>query len=432
MVEFQRQRLLLPGVILALLGIAACATEDGACDTAGLSPEERDRQLATCLALDAALETWPSTRNQAPVVLYVDRSGSMRGFLDPDYPARADYRGVLDRLIVALQPGQAYGFGTSLQSIGTSLGTLGDRSFYSENNTELEDALERIAEDSAASSTHLIIGDGRRSDPNHAIEQYVRMRRLARRWIGQGGSFMVAASQAPFNPVAGDPAGCRSPGEADAMTCPLYAFVYIAPDQETRVVSTFAASETFEHFFIWPLPAASPTRVVVEQQQREIGVEPGWETAENGEIIARVRGDAFTNVPARGRLELVGADDAAGRAAREALAGHSLRSQAYVRPLRESALESSWETTGGPGSLVRPVTDEPGVLEFLSHGPNADRHLYKVERYPTGEAPWLSDFDAQSATDEVRTYGLGRLFELFRSLATEGAAPVQRAYIVVN
>lgn len=432
MVEFQRQRLLLSGLILALFGIGACATEEGACDTGGLSPEERDRQLATCLASDPALETWPSTQDQAAVVLYVDRSGSMRGFLDPDYPARADYRGVLDRLIVALQPTQAYGFGTSLQSIGTSLGTLGDRSFYSENNTELEDALERIAEDSAASATHLIIGDGRRTDPDHANEQYVRMRQLARRWIDQGGRFMVAASQAPFNPVPGDPAGCRSPGEAEAMTCPLYAFVYIAPDQETRVVSTFAGSDTFEHLFIWPLPGASPTRVVVEQQQEEIAVEPGWETADTGELIARVRGDAFTNVPARGRLELVGDDAVSGRAAREAIAGHSLRSQAYVRPLRESAVGSAWETTGGPGSLVRPVTGAPGVLEFLSHGPSAERHLYKVERYPTGEAPWLPAFDAESATDEVRTYGLGRLFELFRSLARQGAAPVQRAYIVVN
>lgn len=432
MVEFQRQRLLLGAVTLALMGMGGCVAEEGPCDTAGLSPEAGDRQLATCLASDAALETWPSSQNQAPVVLYVDRSGSMRGFLDPEYPARVDYRGVLDRLIVALQPGQAYGFGTSLQGIGTSLGTLGDRSFYSDNNTELEDALERIAQDSAASATHLIIGDGRRSDPNAANDQYVRMRQLARRWIGQGGTFMVAASQAPFDPVPGDPAGCRSPGESEAMTCPLYAFAYIAPDQETRVVSTFAAAEAFEHLFIWPLPAASPTRVVVERQQEGVAVEPGWEEAENGAFIARVRGDAFTNVPARGRLEFAGADDAAGRAAREALAGHRLSSQVYVRPLRESSVESSWQPTGDPGSLVRAVTSEPGVLEFLSRGPSAERHLYKVERYPTGEASWLSDFDAESATDEVRTYGLGRLFELFLSLAREGAEPVQRAYIVVN
>jgi hypothetical protein len=56
-----------------------------------------------------------------------------------------------------------------------------------------------------------------------------------------------------------------------------------------------------------------------------------------------------------------------------------------------------------------------------------------VELYPTGEAPWLSEFDAESTSDEVRTFGLGRLFELFRGLAqSEGTMPVQRTYIVVN
>jgi hypothetical protein len=180
--------------------------------------------LAACLAVDEPLVTWPEEARDAPVILYVDRSGSMRGFLDPGYPARTDYRSVIDRLIVALRPQQAFGFGSSVQPIGTSLGTLGNREFYSDNNTLLEQVLDRIATDTEASATHLIIGDGRRTNPNSANEQYVQMRRLAREWIEQGGTFLVAASRAPFEPVLGDPAGCRAPAGSGSPTCPLYAF----------------------------------------------------------------------------------------------------------------------------------------------------------------------------------------------------------------
>lgn len=421
---------------LLLLATTACGGDQdpspAACGALDANPELRDRQLASCLTADPPLATWSSSGERSPVALYVDRSGSMRGFLDPDYPARTDYRRVIDRLIVALQPEEAFGFGSSLDRIDTSLGTLGDRAFYSQNNTEMEDALARIAEDTSASRTHVIVGDGRRTDPDLANEQYVRMRQLAQRWIEQGGSFLVAASRAPFERVPGDPAGCGAASDSVIDSCPLYAFAYVAPGAVTQIVGTFAAADVFDHLFVWPLPAAVPTRVSPLERRPDLSVEPGWESAPDGNPIARVRGQEFTNDPLRARLEFNGSD-ATAAAARVALEGQELRDQVYVRRLDPSADSPEWAAVTAAGSLVRAVPGESGTVEFVSRGPSEQPFLYRVERYPTGQATWLAEFDAESSGDAVRTYGLGRLFELFRARAQAGdIEPVQRAYIVVN
>jgi hypothetical protein len=171
------------------------------------------------------------------------------------------------------------------------------------------------------------------------------------------------------------------------------------------------------------------TEIAAAEQRPDLTFEPRWKRSPPG--IAR--GQAFVNNPVRARLELAGNENARTRVAREALAGHELRSQVFVRPLQEVGAHSQWSPVSGSGSLVRVPSGEPQALEFLSHGRMAERHLYKIELFPTGEASWLEDFDAESAEDEVRTYGLGRLFELFRSLAQLGnPGPVQRAYVVVN
>ena len=420
-------------VVLALSGCPwgdyqrdANVTVDAPCGALPENQEQRDIQLAQCLAVDEPIKAWAKDGQNAPVVLYVDRSGSMRGFLDPDYPSRTDYRSVIDRLIVSLNPQQAFGFGSSVTPIETSLGTLGDRNFYTDNNTEMEDVLDRIASDTAAGATHLIIGDGRRSDPNAANDQFARMRRTAQNWIDRGGTFLLAASRAPFEPVPGDPAGCRPAEDSGAATCPLYAFAFIAPGDEARVVNAFAHADAFEHLFVWPLPGAASTGITADQAPN-LSFEPQWGKATSGAPVARARGQTYINQPVPARLEL-GASDAATRAA---LAGQTLRSQISTLPLDNRT--GSWTPVSGPASLVRSVNGQPGNIEFLSRGADAPRQLYKVELYPTGEAPWLDKFDATSANDEVRTYGLGRLFELFRTRAQSGnPAPVQRAYVVVN
>src|SRR5689334_12324461 len=102
-------------VMGALLVVTACPAErpDGysARDAAGA----RETPPAVCrrtaegeagdLALGRCLATPELTRSDRaavkPVVVYFDRSGSMRGFLDPYSPTRVptDYRAVIARLV---------------------------------------------------------------------------------------------------------------------------------------------------------------------------------------------------------------------------------------------------------------------------------------------------------------------------------------------
>jgi hypothetical protein len=356
----------------------------------------------------------------------------MRGFLDPTYLSRVGYRNIIDGLIVRLNPNQAFGFGNTVEPIPASLESLGNRDFYDDSNTELEDALEVIARDSTTASTHLVIGDGRRTDPDLANGQYVAMRQLARDWIERGGTFLVAASRAPFATVEGDPAGCRPDPEAAAATCPLYAFMFIAAGDETRIVGTFATADVFEHVFVWPLPATDQTRLTATESHPDLTFESSWAATPNGTPIARVRGNAYTNDPLGGQLELGPASDLAGAATRLALEGQAFTNSISVRLLNDPSGAAPWQPVLGRISLVTAVQGEPRAFEVRSLG-SPDRNLYRIEVLPTGEVPWLSEFDAASAGDAERTLGLGRLFELFRSLAqADSPSPVQRAYLVVN
>jgi hypothetical protein len=417
-----------------MIGLVSCAGAelDEPCGSLPTNPEQKDVALASCLVAGDTLATWPESSSAAPVVLYVDRSGSMRGFLDPAYPSRIGYRSIIDRLIVALNPSQAFGYGSAVQPIPTSIGALGDREFYDDNNTEMEQALELIGRDSTAAATHLLIGDGRRTDPNLANEQYVMMRQLARGWIERGGTFLLAASRAPFTLLEEDPAGCQPAAEAPTSTCPLYAFAFIARGDQTRVVATFANADVFEHVFVWPLPASARSVLTVDQPQPELTFEQSWTTAAGAIPVARVRGDEYTNLPLRARLGLHPASDMSTAAARVGLEGQEFRGRISVRPLLETSAAMPWQAVSGAGSLVSPVPGEPASVDIRSLG-SPERHLYRVELIPTGEARWLSDFDAANAGDAERTFGLGRLFELFRSFAQSAEpAPVQRAYVVVN
>ena len=70
--------------------------------------EPVDIARAGALARHDSVRTWPATDAGRPVFLYVDRSQSMRGFLDPEYPTRVrtDYRSVLDGFDARLRPAQ--------------------------------------------------------------------------------------------------------------------------------------------------------------------------------------------------------------------------------------------------------------------------------------------------------------------------------------
>ncbi|HET6232641.1 MAG TPA: hypothetical protein VFE05_21380 [Longimicrobiaceae bacterium] len=353
----------------------------------------------------------------------------MRGFLDPNYPSRirTDYRSVIDGVVVGLAPSAAYGYGNDVRPAQASIGVMGNRDFYSDNNTEMEQALKLIAADTALASSHVIVGDGRRGNPNTANEQYVQLRSRADEWIRKGGTFMVAASMAPFQTVAADPSGCRV-AAGGSQTCPLYAFAYVAKGDETRIAAALA--EHFEHLFVWPLPALPPTglHAIAQNHVSDPTLFASWGSSTDSTPIIRVRGAAATNTPLRILLQLTDSTSPMGKTAARAMTGQNLRASLSVRPLSSPG---NWEDSP-PNALAESVQGNPFAVDMVSRGADQPRFLYRVELLPTGVPTWLEQFDADSAGEPVRTYGLSRLFELFRHLAEQSPKAAGRIYAVVN
>lgn len=421
----------LPLIVL----LAACPDKNG--DSRSPGGEVGDLQNAAALAEGDPLKVWPAQDANRPVLLYVDRSQSMKGFLDPEYPTRVptDYRSVLDGFEARLRPKQLFGFGDGVREQKRGgLGVLGSAGFYSDGNTEMEAVLRQVEMDSSRGSTHVIIGDGRRTDPTVADGQFIDMREVAERWTAGGGSFIVAASHAPFKPVKNDSSGCRgSAAEAEAgrETCPLYAFAFVAPGDQGRVTAALAA--TFADLFVTPLPAIPETGVrLAGTSRQDIALEPTWETHPQGAPIARVRGPAATNHPLRARIVVGDTTSPLGRGALAALRGRPLVPQVAARALTGDPAASPWQSSTGQGALLRPVKDDPLAIDFFTRGAKAPRVLYRLELRPAGAPAWLDAYDAERAGDTQRTYGLGRLFEVFRGQNPQSAPPALRLYVVVS
>ena len=402
--------------------------------------EAGDLALARCLATPELVpERGAGT---SPVTLYFDRSGSMRGFLDPSYPTRirTDYRSVIDRLVVALTPTRGFSFGGELRPIEPTLATLGAREFYSDRDTRTEQALAEIGRDTARAASHIIVGDGRRGSPAAGDAQYVRMRELADRWIEGGGSFVVATSLAPFKTVATDPSGCRrerAPAEGEMQTCPLYAFGFVAPGDGARIAATLAS--VFEHVFIWPAPTIPPADLAVtpaDPNRRDVRVERRWASAPKGSPIVRVRGDSATNRTLAATIAIRDTGTAEGRGYAAILASQDVEIRAYSRAFTPAAAAQEWMPVEARGALVRPGTrteDGDLTLDFVTRGARGPVSMYRIDLVPGGTPSWLDRFDAEDASDVVRTYGLGRLFESFRNRAKVGKpAAFGRFFIVAN
>ena len=405
--------------------------------------EAGDLALARCLATP---ELTPKDGAAAsPVVVYFDRSGSMRGFLDPKYPTRVptDYRAVIDRLVVGLRPARGFSFGNALRTAEPTLATLGNRNFYSDRDTQTEQVLTEIARDSTGSESHIIVTDGRRGSPTAGDAQYVRMRDHAMRWVERGGTFVVATSLAPFTTVASDPSGCHRSADAAAtepQTCPLYVFGFIAAGDEQRIATALAS--VFEHMFVWPspvIPAATLTLATDDPDRRDLRIERRWASAAGGTPIMRVRGDSATNRTLTAVIALRDTTSAENRAYAAMLKDQGARIALYSRALTPAAAGQPWRQVEARGALVRavdPATDAPGdagsgpAIALVSRGPRGPLSMFRVDLVPTGEPLWLDAFAASDASDVVRTYGLGRLFEGFRAQAagSTGTADAPRSF----
>jgi hypothetical protein len=441
---------------MVLLAVCACTEEQprrgdetrAPASTAGqpvckrtVEGEAGDLALARCLATS---ELVPGKHGGEPaVVVYFDRSGSMRGFLDPKYPTRipTDYRAVIDRLVVGLRPVRGYSFGSALRPADPTLATLGAREFYTDKDTQTEQVLHEIARDTATRETHIIITDGRRGSPTAGDAQFVKMRELASRWVERDGAFLVATSLAPFQTVTSDPSGCRRRDAADGapQTCPLYAFGFIAPGDVARVTASLAG--VFEHLFVWPAPVIPPSQLSLvpkDMDRRDIRVERRWASGEKGTPIVRVRGDSATNKVLTVAFALRDTTTPEGRAHATILAGQGVRVELRSRAFTPAAAAQAWNPVEARGALVTPVVPSrdamgpgaaPPALDLVTRGPRAPVTMFQVDLVPTGAPSWLDAFDAVDAKDVVRTYGLGRLFEGFR---TRGGKPFARIYIVAN
>ena len=373
-------------------------------------------------------------------MVYFDRSGSMRGFLDPAYPTRlrTDYRSVIDRLVVGLAPSRGFSYGSELRAIEPTLATLGNRDFYTDRDTRTEQALATIAKDTTAASSHIIVGDGRRGSPNAGDAQFVRMRELADRWVQQGGSFIVATSLAPFKTVATDPSGCRAAAASgETQTCPLYAFGFIARGDAPRVTATLAS--VFEHVFVWPAPVIPPADLVLtpaDPNRRDVRVERRWATAAKGTPIVRVRGDSATNRTLSAAITVRDTTTPEGRAHAAILAGQNVQARMFSRGFTPAAAGQEWAPVEARGALVRPGatrTDGNLTLDLVTRGARGPVSMYRIDLTPGGAPAWLDRFDAEDASDVVRTYGLGRLFESFRTRANGGGVtPLGRFFIVAS
>src|SRR4051794_13919881 len=82
-------------------GVAQGAAKPAQCNKTGVG-EAGDHALASCLTKDDSGTYEAAQSRAADVAVFVDRSASMQGFLDPAYPTHVstDYRSVIDKVLV--------------------------------------------------------------------------------------------------------------------------------------------------------------------------------------------------------------------------------------------------------------------------------------------------------------------------------------------
>jgi hypothetical protein len=401
--------------------------------------EGADRALAACLTRDDQGVYEGKGSLPAPVSVFVDRSASMQGFLDPAYPAHlpTDYRSVIDKVLVGLHPAAAHSFGSGIREIQATLGTLGQKTFYTDADTRLEDVLAYVSRDATLAHSYVIVTDGRRGSPNAALGQYVALRAAAEQWIARGGSLIVAASMAPFSTVASDPSGCRRGSEsAQDQRCPLYAFAFGAPGAQRSLVGSFG--EAFEQLYTWPAVRLRGDELdpVAITPQTVLRFEPNWPATAKGTLVVRSRGDAPTTKWSTLKLNIRDTTSVEGAGLLAALRGDQLRMVIHTRRFGDGPV-GAWTLLTGNASIVRPTPADPLAIDVVTRGSanGGDPTLYRIDLLSDGYPSWMDRFDASNAADRVRTFGLDRLFEAFKHDArgiSADSATIVRLYLVAS
>ncbi|MEP6620000.1 MAG: hypothetical protein ABJE47_11820 [bacterium] len=424
-------------LVLHVASLVACKdkTTTAVCAPGQPSGVVAERAKAKCLAEPGLSQSAQSASTPHDVVLYLDRSASMQGFLDPDYPTRikTDFRSVLDAIIAGLRPIEVHSYGSSIASASPSIGVLGRKEFYQDRDTKMEEVVALIGSDTGLGHVHLIVGDGRRGSPATADGQYVSLRDAAQRWIDGGGTFVVATSNAPFKTVESDPSGCRRSGQqaADSQTCPIYLFAFVPHGDAMRIAS--AITDAFEHMFMWPAPTV-PSNVLdfrSGDRNSKLNVNAIWEHASDGTPIVRTGAAQRTLKTTPFAFGVKDTTTALGRAYAKIQQGEENSVLLTSRSIVGGAAQL-WQPAGiGSEGLVR--SSAPSSFEISSLGTSAPASIVRVDVVPTGVPTWLSAVEASDARDVVRTYGIGRLFESFRQRAKQTSpTPLSRLYIVSN
>jgi len=384
----------------------------------------------------------PTDTGVTAVHVYVDRSGSMAGYLDTSFSEfgvagrQPTLRRVLDRVLTLGGTGaRVYGYGDRVSAVqGRSnqdlIGTLVRQQFYSQNNTRLEDVLDSIAADTARATTHLIVGDGRRGDGASAIAQFRRLGTLAESWAGGDsprGFFAMVVVDAPFHQVRGDKAGCWSAGgNAEGIRCPLYVFAFGPGRAAPRVLAALRDAATR----LYAAPTFTDAAGVVEAKP---GAAPGALNVQGGGRSGRPlelfyhSPDSATSARVPVRVNL------ANSVARFAL-DDSLTVAVQSTAIAPQA--AAWEPVHDLGSAwVRPATPArdsaaPAILlpVDLRSRPQVPKTAYRIDLLSAGVPGWLQDYEATAQGDATRTYGLSALFTQLRPHPTRLATFYARIY----
>jgi hypothetical protein len=370
----------------------------------------------------------------APTILYVDRSGSMNGYLDAGdvdsalsvHRSASNLRTTLSRLLAVGGTGtRVYGFGNSLSALppmeeAEALRQLVSQSFYSDSDTRTELALANVRADSARASVHIVVTDGRRGSGAAAIGQYQRLGEVAAWWTAgedSGGVFAVAASMAPFRQVRGDRAGCwqGTPGgeSATAGRCPLYLFVFAPASSAERVLGALGALGG--RMYVYPAYADERIRVEYAPVQLPATAELGM--ARTTPLVLSFRSRAPQNQLVSGKVDVtLHAGESTARFALDDELAWSLEQAPLTgRPPQWSPVRDPAQAWVQPGALR---ADSAGAaltlpLELRTQA-GLGAILYRVQLSTRGTPRWLGQFEAVQQGDSVRTYGLSTLLDHLR------------------